>query len=125
MAVTEERARRAPPRRPPLHLVVGVTLFLGGLGALLLWFLQSTLPHPPYWTDDPVFILALVGLALIGELVFVPLRRGDGWEQLTFNNAVMALAAMVVPPLTALAASLANGASDLEASTACLRRTCA
>ena len=112
MVVAQVPAGSADSRRPRLSWVVGGIVTLGALGIGLLAVLQSVLPLPDYYATDITTVLILVGIAFLGEVIFVPLRRGEGWEQLTFNAAVVALAAMVVPPVTAIVASLIGVAAE-------------
>lgn len=89
-----------------LHLLVGVVAVAGAAaGFLAIRFggdqpiIASTLPG---WQLGA----ALVGLACLAEVAYVRLRHGDSTEDLTFFEAVVVAAALLLPVGEALAAAL-------------------
>lgn len=91
---------------PSLNRIVAYTVATGLVGVAAVAALDNALAPHDYWSTGWVWFVGVTALGILGEIVFVPLRRGVGWEQLTFNGAFVALAAMLVPPLYAIAASL-------------------
>jgi PAS domain S-box-containing protein len=94
------RARR-------LHRLVTCTLLLGALlGAAVL-----LLPQRPMMTTDVPLWLAvavLVALAALSEVAYVRVPHGESTEDLTFFEAVVVTAAIVLPPAYVLLAALAG-----------------
>lgn len=99
--------------RPPWLSVNGVVFGVAALGAIsvlaMAWF-PEWFVLPAYLVDPaPVWLLALFAfMAAIGEVVYVPVRRADTWEELTFLEVVLVLALLTLSPLAVMLTALAG-----------------
>lgn len=100
-------------QRPQWFTVPAVVIMVGLAGILcisaLAW-LPSWRPIPSYIVDPaPLWLLAVfAALTAIAEVVYVPVRRADAWEELTFVEVVLTLAVLTLVPIMAMAAAIAG-----------------
>ena len=98
-------------RAPRLHRLVTGTLLVG---AMLVAAAVVLLPQSPLMATDvpvPLAVAVLVALAALSEVAYVRVPHGDSTEDLTFFEAVVVTAAIVLPPGHVLFAALAGLAS--------------
>ena len=112
--MTDMGTRTAGPhssrlRKPPrLETIIAVGVVVGLVATGWTLFLTNAVEPRSWWDTSPQIVPLLIAVAVLGEVAFVPLRRGGGGEQLTFNGAVVTLGAMLAPPITVLLCSLAG-----------------
>lgn len=99
------------PLRPPwlsVGLVVSGAVLVGVVSLSSLAWLPSVLDLPDHLIDSPSWWLLglFVLLAAISDVVYVPVRHGDAWEELTFVEVVIIWGALILPPFPALATAL-------------------
>lgn len=108
MTQVREELRHRRPSWFSVHLVVslvGITalLLLGVLAALPgLFTLPSPLvPNPTWW------VLGLsVAAAALSDVIYVPIRHADAWEEATFVEVVLIWAVVLLPPFWAISCVL-------------------
>lgn len=104
-AVPESSDRLADPRRfISILFVVGV---LSVIGVVLLTPLLTQRPGVVV-PDSPWIFLLFIALLAIGELTYVPVRHGDTFEDLTFFEAFLAIAVLVLTPPSVMLVALAG-----------------
>lgn len=59
--------------------------------------------NPPLWV-----FLAVAGATALSDIVYVPVRRGDAWEELTFYEIMIVVAVLVLPMREAFGALVAG-----------------
>jgi len=93
--------------KPALRLLVTGSLAVGAVGAVAVLALPS---RPLVDTGAPVAlaVAVLVVLAALSEVAYVRVPHGESTEDLTFFEAVVVAAALVLPPALVLSASLAG-----------------
>ena len=92
-------------RLKPLPMLIAGVLLLGAI--LATWLL--VLPDQGLLTTSfsaPVGLIGLVALAAFAELAYVRVPHGDITEDLTFFEAIVVMAALVLPPLVVVAGAL-------------------
>lgn len=102
-SVSSPRPLRA--RLGELPVVVGGLLLLGAaVGACVLFLpARGLLDHH---VSQPLGITMLVGLAALSEVLHVRVPRGDTAEDLAFFEAVVVVAALLLPPADVLGGAL-------------------
>ncbi|HPJ18369.1 MAG TPA: ATP-binding protein [Actinomycetota bacterium] len=99
------------PLRPPwlsVGFVVSFATLAGVLSLSVLAWLPAVVDLPAHVIDPPpVWLLALfVALAAVSDVVYVPVRHADAWEELTFVEVVIIWGVLILPPFAALSTAL-------------------
>lgn len=94
--------------RLSVPLVVAFVVGAGLASILALAVMQSQVVAPHEITSvTALWVLALyAGLAALSDVIYVPVRHGDAYEELTFVEVVLIWGALLLPPVTALVAAL-------------------
>jgi PAS domain S-box-containing protein len=89
-------------------LVVSGAVLAAAVSLSLLAWLPSVVDLPDHIIESPpLWLLALlVVLAAVSDVVYVPVRHGDAWEELTFVEVVIIWGVLILAPLPALATAL-------------------
>jgi PAS domain-containing protein len=107
-----QRADPAPAGRVSITLkrlpvLIGALLLLGTVLVTCLFALPDEgLLDTGF--SIPAGLLCLVGLAAFSELAYIRVPHGDSTEDLTFFEAIVVMAALVLPPLLVLIGALAG-----------------
>ena len=103
MTTIDASASRSQPvkRRNGLPVVVGGLLLLGAILGTCVLFLPSASLLDVH-VSLPIAIAVLVGLSALSEVAHVRVPHGDTAEDLAFFEAVVVVAALVLPPAVAL-----------------------
>ncbi len=104
------------PEDPPQTkgMTVNTVVLLVAAGGVLsvlaawLWFDSHPAPANLYGPGQPLLVIALMVVAVLSELLFFPVRHGDGFEELTYFEFVMLGALLLFAPISALPALLAG-----------------
>ncbi|MEZ5159182.1 MAG: ATP-binding protein [Candidatus Nanopelagicales bacterium] len=99
------------PLRPPwlsVGFVVSFATLAGVLSLSVLAWLPAVVELPAHVIDPPpAWLLALfVALAAVSDVVYVPVRHADAWEELTFVEVVIIWGVLILPPFAALSTAL-------------------
>jgi signal transduction histidine kinase len=96
---------RVRTRQKPLPVLIGGLLLLGALLVTCLFFLPNQgLLNLGF--SAPVGLAGLIALAAFAELAYVRVPHGDITEDLTFFEAIVVMAALVLPPLVVITGAL-------------------
>ena len=110
MTQTPQMGLQVPAPSPSSHrvrssraLVLGVVVagVLSVAGALV-WFEAHPTPDGLIRWDQTPLVAALLIVAVVSELMFFPVRHGDGFEELTYFEFVMIGALLLFTPSVAL-----------------------
>jgi len=75
----------------------------------LLWLAPQASPPLPLVDPTPTWLLVLfVLLAALSDIVYVPVRHADAWEELTFVEVALVCGIILLPPALALLTALAG-----------------
>ncbi|MEI2641022.1 MAG: ATP-binding protein [Candidatus Nanopelagicales bacterium] len=75
----------------------------------LLWLAPQASPPLPLVDPTPTWLLVLfVVLAALSDIVYVPVRHADAWEELTFVEVALVCGIILLPPALALLTALAG-----------------
>jgi signal transduction histidine kinase len=97
---------RIETRMKRLPILIGGLLLLGaGLVGALFTLPQQGLLNSGF-TSAPAGLLCLVALAAFAELAYVRVPHGDITEHLTFFEAIVVMAALVLPPIVVITGAL-------------------
>ncbi len=99
------------PLRPPwlsVGFVVSFAVLAGVFSLSVLAWLPTAVDLPAHVNQQaPLWLLGLfVALAAVSDVVYVPVRHGDAWEELTFVEVVIIWGVLILPPFPALATAL-------------------
>lgn len=110
MTQVREGLRHHRPDWLSVNLVVAAVSVAGLLSLVLVATLPRIITLPSYpFSPAPVWLLlAFVLLAAVSDVVYVPVRQADAWEELTFVEVVLIWAVLTLPPLQALLTALAG-----------------
>lgn len=108
MAQVREGLRHHRPRWLTVEAVVTATVLLGLLSVLALVWLPRRVDLPDFIIDaPPLWLIALfVVMAALSDVIYVPVRHADAWEELTFVEVVVIAAALILPPGIAIGSTL-------------------
>lgn len=108
MTQIREGLRHHCPPWLTTNVVVGITTVVALLAAVLLAVLPSLVSLPGHVYDPPpLWLLTLfVFLAALSDVIYVPVRHADAWEELTFVEVVVVAAVLLMPPFFAMASTL-------------------
>lgn len=77
--------------------------------AAVLWLAPQTSPPAPLIDPTPRWLpLLFIVLAALSDIVYVPVRHADAWEELTFVEVVLVCGVIILPPALALLTALAG-----------------
>lgn len=90
--------------RLSVNAVIGLTLAAGLTAAVAVSYWSLNWPVPPYVveTSEVWPYLLFVLIAMISEIVYVPIRHGDGTEDLTFFEILVIGGALLFVPVMAI-----------------------
>lgn len=79
--------------------MVSFATLAGVLSLSVLAWLPAVVDLPAHVIDPPpVWLLALfVALAAVSDVVYVPVRHADAWEELTFVEVVIIWGVLILP----------------------------
>ncbi len=108
MTQVREGLRPLRPDWLSVGLVVSVASVVGIVFLAGLAWLPSVMGLPPAIADPPpVWLLVFfIALAALSDVVYVPVRHGDAWEELTFVEVVVIWGVLILPPFAAMATAL-------------------
>jgi signal transduction histidine kinase len=102
MTQVREGLRPVRPVWLSVNFVVWTVVLLGALCLAVLAVLPQLVDLPEQLVDPaPAWLLALfLVLAALSEVIYVPVRHADSWEELAFVEVVMIWGVLTLPPLT-------------------------
>jgi signal transduction histidine kinase len=108
MTQVREGLRPVRPEWFSVNLVVSVVVAAGILCLGVAALLPSTITLPDELVDPaPWWLLTLFFvLAALSEIIYVPVRHADSWEELAFVEVVMIWGVLVLSPVALLATCL-------------------
>lgn len=108
MTQVREGLRPARPGWLSVNLVVSTVVLLAVACLVALSVLTARLPAPAQLVDPaPLWLIAVFFvLAALAEVIYVPVRHADSWEELAFVEVVVIWAVLVLSPLTAIVTCL-------------------
>ena len=108
MTQVREGLRPARPGWLSVNLVVSTVVLLAVACLVALAVLTARLPAPAQLVDPaPLWLIAVFFvLAALAEVIYVPVRHADSWEELAFVEVVVIWAVLVLSPLTAIVTCL-------------------
>ncbi len=111
MTQVREGLRPARPEWLSVNLVVSTVVVVAGMrSGPAGGSLTSVVPVPAptlVRTRLPVWLIAVFFvLAALAEVIYVPVRHGDSWEELAFVEVVVIWGVLVLPPFTAIVTCL-------------------
>lgn len=76
---------------------------------LLVWTTRTAPLPEPLVSPAPAWLLVVfVVMSALSDVVYVPVRHADAWEELTFVEVVLIWGVVLLPPLQALGTALAG-----------------
>jgi signal transduction histidine kinase len=110
MTQVHEGLRPLRPSWLSVGFVVSFAVLAGVLSLSMLAWLPTIVGLPAHVNQQaPLWLLGLfVLLAAVSDVVYVPVRHGDAWEELTFVEVVIVWGVLILPPFPALATALAG-----------------
>lgn len=108
MTQVREGLRPLRPAWLSVGFVVSLAVMVGVMFLAVLAWLPTILDLPDHLVDPaPWWLLALfAGLAALSDVVYVPVRHADAWEELTFVEVVIIWGALILLPFPAMTAAL-------------------
>jgi signal transduction histidine kinase len=100
--------RHRRPRWLTVEFVVLVTVVLGLVSIVALFAVPQVVELPSFLVSSvPAWLFALfIVMAALSDVVYVPVRHADAWEELTFVEVVVVAAVLILPPGAAIASTL-------------------
>lgn len=83
-------------------VATAVAAGIGAVALLLLWQASVPVPVALVPVPPPWLLLLFFAVATLSEIVYVPIRHSGSWEELTFLEAVVVAAVLVLPPVPAI-----------------------
>jgi signal transduction histidine kinase len=108
MTQVREELRHHRPSWLSVPFVVGMVCLAALLLLGLLWAVQGALELPAPLVADPTWwVLAVcVVAAAVSDVIYVPIRHADAWEEATFVEVVLIWAVVLLPPFWAVSCVL-------------------
>lgn len=108
MTQVREGLRHRPRRWLTVNVVVSMTVVAGVLAVsgLVSMSRQLTVPDPVVHQPSRWLIVLFIAMAALSDVVYVPVRHADAWEELTFVEVVVLAAVIILPPAAAIASTL-------------------
>lgn len=113
MAQVQEGLRHHAPGWLSLGRLVTAVAAGGVVSVALLLWLSPQLRLPEYLIDPaPVWLLILfTGAAALSDVIYVPVRLADSWEELTFVEVVLVVSLLTLAPLWVIGTALVGFAA--------------
>lgn len=108
MTQVREGLRPLRPAWLSVGLVVWLAVTIGVLCVAVLAWLPALVGLPDHLVDPAPWWLMLlfVVLAALSDVIYVPVRHRDAWEELTFVEVVLIWGVLILAPFTAMVTAL-------------------